>query len=272
MINISKQDFLNLINEYKVNHHESLLLLSQILQLSYSELFFKKYFEISEDELKLLKSYLSRRQNKEPIAKIIEQKEFYGITYKTTRNTLDPRPETELIIDLFLTYYKDKNLKLNILDLGCGTGCIGLSILNLYKNITCDFVDISENALKIAKENAKNLNLLNRSNFYTSNWFSNIKSQYDIIVSNPPYISRNYKLDQETFYDPEIALFSENEGMADITYIISNASNFLFSNGMLFIEIGFDQGKKIKNIKTKLKFIKIEKDLANIERIAIFKL
>ncbi len=272
MINLSKRDFLNLANEYDITFHESLILLSSILNRSYSELFFKNNFEISKDSLNLLKSYLLRRQLREPIAKIIEKKEFYGINFKTTKDTLDPRPETELIIDLFLYHYQNKDLPLHILDLGCGTGCIGLTILNLYKNITCDFVDISEKALKITKENAENLKLSNRSNLIKSNWFSNITSKYDVIISNPPYISKNYPLDSQTSYDPEIALFSENEGMSDITQITSNACEHLKPSGILFIEMGFDQSEKIKNIKTKLKLIKIEKDLLGINRIAVFKL
>ncbi len=272
MINLSKQDFLNLSNEYEVTFHESLILLSPILKRSYSELFFKNNFEISKDDLSLLKSYLLRRQMKEPIAKIIEKKEFYGINFKTTKDTLDPRPETELIIDLFLHYYPNRDQALHILDLGCGTGCIGLTILKLYKNITCDFVDISEKTLKIAKENAENLKLSDRANFIKSNWFSNLSSKYDAIVSNPPYISKNYQLDLETSYDPEIALFSENEGMSDVAYIVSNACAYIKSNGILFIEMGFDQSEKIKNIKTELKLIKIEKDLSHIDRIAVFKL
>ncbi len=272
MINLSKQDFLNLSKEYETTFHESLILLSSILKRSYSELFFKNNFEISKGNLNLLKSYLLRRQKKEPIAKIIEKKEFYGINFKTTKETLDPRPETELIIDLFLYYYRNREQPIHILDLGCGTGCIGLTILKLYKNMTCDFVDISENALKIAKSNAENLKLSNRSNFIKSNWFVNIYSRYDSIVSNPPYISKSYHLDLETLYDPEVALFSENEGMSDVTYIISNAFKYIKSNGMLFIEMGFNQSKKIKSIKTKLKLIKIEKDLSNIDRVAVFKL
>lgn len=272
MINLSKQDFLNLISKYDVIFHEGLIILSAVLNSTYSKLFFKDHFELSKDQVILLNNYLSRRKMKEPIAKIIEKKEFYGIDYKTTKDTLDPRPETELIIDLFLYYYENKNLNLHILDLGCGTGCIGLTILNLYKNAICDFVDISEKALEIAKENAENLDLTKRSSFHISNWFSNIHSKYDVIVSNPPYISKNYKLDSETLYDPEIALFAGNEGITNISSIVSNSYNFLKSDGMLFIEIGFDQSEKIKNIKTSLNFIKVEKDLSNIDRIAIFKL
>jgi len=272
MINLSKQDFLNLINKYEVNSREGFIILSAVLNSSYSELFFKDQFKLSNDEFVLLNNYLARRQMKEPIAKIIEKKEFYGINYKTTKDTLDPRPETELIIDLFSYYFKNKNSTLNILDLGCGTGCIGLTILNLYQNTICDFVDISGKALKIAKENAENLNLLKRSNFYKSDWFSNIYSKYDVIVSNPPYISQNYKLDSETLYDPEIALFAEDNGMSAISYIISNAYNFLKPNGLLFIEIGFDQSEKIKEIKTNLKLVKFGKDLSNINRVVVFKL
>lgn len=271
MITLSKSDLASLSKKYVVNSHEIFILLSDILKLPYSTIFFLNNFELTNEEFILLQSYLKRRESKEPISKIIEKKEFYGVNYITTKDTLDPRPETELIVDLFLNYYQDTKLNLKILDLGCGTGCIGLTILGFYKYAVCDFVDISPKALDIAKRNAKALDLTDRANFNISDWFSNISNKYDVIVSNPPYISRSYNLDAEVWYDPEIALFAEDEGMSAINLIVSKAEEFLNVNGMLFIEIGFDQSEKIRSVKTDLQLVKIEKDLSNIDRIAVFK-
>ncbi|MDR1391437.1 MAG: peptide chain release factor N(5)-glutamine methyltransferase [Holosporales bacterium] len=270
MITLTKSELRALGNFYHVTDKELLILFSSILKKTYSETFFEKSFKISENDFKILKSHLSRRQKMEPISKIIQQKEFYGITYKTNAYTLDPRPETELIIDLFRRHYKDINLNLKILDLGCGTGCIGLTILTLYRNIFCEFVDISPEALNIAVENANNLRLSKRCLFTISDWFSQIDGKYDVILSNPPYISTDYKLEKEVLFDPSIALFAENNGIESIQKIISEAKNFLTSNGMLFMEIGFDQMERVKNIKTKLKIIEIAKDFGGIYRGAVF--
>lgn len=270
MISISKNELKTLSNEYNVRPRECLLLLEDIISISYSKLFFQEKFELTQENFDKWKGYLRRRELKEPIAKILEKKEFYGITYKTNAHTLDPRPETELIIDLFQRYYPDKDAKLHILDLGCGTGCIGLTILSLYQNITCDFVDIAEQTLDVARENAQRLNLLQRSKFIQSNWFANIDCKYDVVLSNPPYISKNYKLEEDVLYDPHIALFAESEGFADIEFIVANSKDYLQPNGMLFVEIGFDQGDKIKSINTTLQLVDVYKDLSNIDRIAVF--
>ncbi len=270
MITISKLDISTLANYHNILQREALLLLADILKSTYSKLFFEKSIQLSGDDLETFKSYLIRRENGEPISKIIQKKEFYGIFYKTTRDTLDPRPETELIVDLFRKNYINENEKLNILDLGAGTGCVGLSILKYYQNAKCSFIDISENALYIAKENAKILNLSQRCDFKISDWFQNITETYDVIVSNPPYISKNYDLEKEVLYDPELALFAENEGMAAYQTIIPTASKFLKSNGLLIIEIGFDQFQKIQEIQTDLTLLKIEKDLSGIYRTCVF--
>lgn len=270
MITISKSDISNLTDLNNVSKKEALLLLADILKSTYSKIFFEKSIQLSSDNFEIFKSYLKRRENGEPISKIIQKKEFYGFLYKTTKDTLDPRPETELIIDLFRSYYKDETAKLNVLDLGSGTGCVGISILKYYKNAKCCFVDISQNALHIAKENARTLDVFQRCEFKISNWFQNVNEIYDVIVSNPPYISENYDLDREVLYDPHLALFAENEGMAAYQSIIPNASKFLKSNGFLILEIGFDQSQKIQKIKTDLNFIKIEKDLSGIERTCVF--
>ena len=257
--------------EYGVSIHGSLILLSNILKSDYSEIFFKKDFEISEAELETLISFLERRGRGEPIAKIIENKEFYGLNFKTTSATLDPRPDTETIIDLFKDYHPNNLEKINILDLGSGTGCLGITILTLFPNATCCFSDISLEALDIAKENAVRLGVFDRSTFRISNWFENINEVFDAIVSNPPYVSDDYELDRETLYDPKIALFAGHDGLDAYNIILPQSQIHLNQNGLLFIEIGFDQLKKIKNITHNLKLIKIGQDLSGIDRVIVFR-
>lgn len=267
---LDRDDFKKLANQNKVSAHEALLLLSKILSEDYSKLFFSKFYELSNEKFELFLSFLSRRRRGEPIAKIIEQKEFYGFPFKTTRDTLDPRPETELIIDLFKKIYSNMNINLRILDLGAGTGCIGITILKLYQNANCCFIDISEDALKIAEENAKTNKVYERSTFLKSNWFKNVKSKFDVIVSNPPYVEREYSLDAETKYDPEIALFAENHGMEAFNQILAVATKFINPDGYLFMEIGYNQLQALTNIKTNLVLKIVEKDLAGFDRVCVF--
>ena len=171
---------------------------------------------------------------------------------------------------MFTKYYTNTNEHLKILDLGCGTGCIGLSILLLYNNAELHLVDISQKALEIAEINAKSLEVIDRCKLIKSNWFEKINNTYDVIVSNPPYISNDYKLDKEVLYDPPEALFSGSDGMNAYNVILPEASLYLKSNGKLFIEIGYNQLSKIKQLNTNLKIIDITKDLNNIDRVVTF--
>lgn len=267
---ITRNNLKEICNNYNIPIREVLLLLQDVLCINYTELFFKDAILLSELQYSLFIEYVKRRSNSEPISKIIGYKYFYNNKFYTSRFTLDPRPETELIVELFTKYYTNTNEYLKILDLGCGTGCIGLSILLLYCNAELHLVDISQKALEVAEVNAKSLKLINRCKLIKSNWFEQITDTYDVIVSNPPYISNNYKLDKEVLYDPPEALFAGNEGMDAYNVILPNAPLYLKSNGKLFIEIGYDQLNKIKQIQTNLKIIEITKDLNNINRIVTF--
>ena len=255
----------NLFN--KINRKEAVILLADVLNKTYSEVFFGKNIKITEEQFLKFQSYVKRRLLHEPIAKIIEYKEFYGIRFKTTKDTLDPRPETELLIDLTKKYF-DQNEKFSVLDLGCGTGCIGLTIAKIFSNVSVDLCDISKKALEITKYNMKSLNLENRCNIIHSNWFDNIHTKYDLIVSNPPYIANDYKLDADTLYDPDIALYGGINGLDAYYNILSNASKYL--KKLLMIEIGFDQAESITHIKTDLHLISIFNDLSNHPRVALY--
>ena len=271
MKTLTKQELQNLAMNHRISYHEILLLLSHVMNVEYSRLFFEKSYDISEDDYKNLHRFLSRRNEGEPIAKILETKEFYAFSFKTTKDTLDPRPETELLIDLFKRYHLDNSQSLQILDLGAGTGCIGITLLKFFPNAVCCFSDISEKALSVAQENATRHQVLNRSEFVQSDWFENINKKFDAIISNPPYVATSYELDRETLYDPEIALFAGNDGMDAYRNILPNASKYLKLDGLLFLEIGYDQSEKIKQIPSELKLIRIEHDLAGIKRACIFR-
>jgi release factor glutamine methyltransferase len=270
MIEITKSQLLSLAKKYDVTPREALNLLSEITATQYDILFFEKTYQVTQLSIETLYNFLMRRGKGEPIAKIIQKKEFYESEFKTNEHTLDPRPETELIVDLFRKYHQNIDIKLKILDLGCGTGCIGLSIMKLYQNVTCNFADISENALAVAKENASRLNLSTRCNFIISNWFSNIDNKYDIIVSNPPYVTDNYELDNGASFDPPISLFAGKEGMDSYKVILPDICKFLKYRAKLFLEIGFDQKNKVLALANNLKLLESAKDAAGIFRTMVF--
>ncbi|MBR1479507.1 MAG: peptide chain release factor N(5)-glutamine methyltransferase [Alphaproteobacteria bacterium] len=267
---LSKAKLLTLATQEAVSQKDALLLLAFILKTTYSRLFFKKEFLVSDLELTCLKSFLSRRGKGEPIAKILQRREFYGAMFKTTRDTLDPRPETELIIDLFREHYLATQAELQLLDLGAGTGCIGLSLLRYYPNARCCFVDISEKALDVVKDNAEALGVWEQCSFIKSDWFEDVSGSFDAILSNPPYVALGYNLDVETAFDPPVALFAGSDGMSAYARILPQAPSFLKPDGLLYLEIGFDQVQKITQIRTSLQLLKIEKDLAGIPRTCVF--
>jgi len=271
MKTLTKYELQNLAIIYDISYHETLLILAHILNVEYTYLFFEKSYDLSEDDYKTLNLFLSRRNKGEPISKIFEKKEFYGLNFKTTKDTLDPRPETELLIDLFKKYHLNSSQNLQILDLGSGTGCIGITLLKLFPNALCCFADISAKALSITRENSKMHQVLDRSEFIRSDWFENIDKKFDVIISNPPYVATSYELDRETLYDPEAALFAGSDGMEAYRNILPNASNYLKPDGLLLLEIGYNQAEKIKQISSDLSLLHMERDLAGIRRACVFR-
>ncbi|MDR1289492.1 MAG: peptide chain release factor N(5)-glutamine methyltransferase [Holosporales bacterium] len=233
---LNKSDLVGLAESFGIPPRETLLLLAHILSTNYTSLFFAKETHIPDVDYRTFLDYLRRHSTGEPIAKIIEKKEFYGLEFKTTRDTLDPRPETEKIIDLFREGYPDTTVSLGILDLGAGTGCIGITILSLYPAAECTFVDIDEKALNIARYNSENLGVSSRSKFIESDWFSMVEGKFDAIVTNPPYVREDYDLRGGTLFDPPLALFGGFDGQRDVHNILRSATKYLKTNGILIME------------------------------------
>ena len=244
------------------------ILIAHLLGLSQPEkIIFELDKEISQEVYDRFISLVKRRLNFEPIAYIVGYKHFWKQVYKVDKNVLIPRPETEFIIDLVLKRLQNrKNEKLRILDLGTGSGCIILSLLNELKNSFGVAVDISDKALDIAKINADNLQLSQRVKFIKSNWFDALseREKFDIIVSNPPYIAKDeWQILPKNVkdFEPSIALNDGKDGLESYKIIAQSGKNFLNKGGMIVLEIGYNQKNlvkiflKIKGIQ--LNFIKI---------------
>lgn len=227
---------------------------------------------------KITKSYfelIDRRIKREPIAYITNKQSFWNDEFKVTKDTLIPRPETELILESVISYFPDKKIDLNIADLGTGSGCIIISLLQEYINASGIGIDISKEAIKIANENKKLLKNHERLKLLDEDYAEYNLNGFDIIVSNPPYISQNSLDIQKDVYDyePHLALFSKNNGIEAYNKIISNLASRIDKNFFLFLEIGLGQASEVTKLLKNNGFTEIltKADLANIPRCVIAK-
>ena len=215
---------------------------------------------IEKTQEELISSILKKRIKREPLAYIFKEWDFYGETFYLDKNSLIPRQDTELMVDLVLNQF-DKKSKLNILDLGTGSGVIGITLSKFYPNSLITISDISPKALKVANKNIKKHKVSN-VNSIESNWFVAFKEEkfFDLILTNPPYIAKGdvHLTNLEINYEPSNALVSANNGFSDIFKIIDSAANFLKPQGKLFIEHGYTQADKVKNYLQKKYFDAIE--------------
>ena len=227
---------------------------------------------------KITKSYfklIDRRIKREPIAYITNKQSFWNDEFKVTKDTLIPRPETELILESVISYFPDKKIDLNIADLGTGSGCIIISLLQEYINASGIGIDISKEAIKIANENKKLLKNHERLKLLEEDYAEYNLNGFDIIVSNPPYISQDSLDIQKDVYDyePHLALFSKNNGIDAYNKIISNLASRIDKNFFLFLEIGLGQASEVTKLLKNNGFTEIltKVDLANIPRCVIAK-
>tara|TARA_B100000902_G_scaffold280911_1_gene266775 strand:- start:1569 stop:2471 length:903 start_codon:yes stop_codon:yes gene_type:complete len=249
---------------------ESRFILEQTLKVKHQYLIKNSNQLIETNKFKQIMSYVVQRLSYKPLAYIFKEWKFYDMKFFLTNNVLIPRQDTELVIDLILEkYHRQKNI--DILDLGAGSGVIGIVLANKFKNANVLLSDISSDAIDIAKKNILFHKLKNISTI-KSDWFTNITNKkFDLIISNPPYINKSdsHLKNKELLFEPKNALISEQKGYADIIKVIKLSPKFLNSNGALYIEHGYNQSKKIKELFLKNNFIKIKqkKDLNGIIRI-----
>ena len=228
---------------------------------------------IEEQNLKYFKKLVHERATRKPIAYLLNKKSFWNSEFNVNKNTLIPRPDTEIILEQILKFTKNKNY-LNILDIGVGSGCILLSVLKERKNFYGTGIDISRNSLDICKMNAKKLLLERRVKFFKSDVDKFAIGKYDLIVSNPPYIKTSdlkYLESDVIKFEPKLALDGGLDGLSVIRKVIKKSSELLKKNGKFILEIGFDQKNKvIKLLNNKGFYINSTvKDLANNDRCII---
>ena len=214
---------------------------------------------IDPNKFKQIMGLVTERISNKPLAHILKEWKFYDIELHINSNVLIPRQDTELLIDLIREKYSNHE-KIDILDLGTGSGAIGIALGSKFKNANILLSDISLNATNIAKKNVLRHKLQNIS-VIQSDWFAKIpKKQFEVIVSNPPYIDKSdpHLQDEGLLYEPQEALISEQEGYADIIKIIKLSPKFLKPNGTLYIEHGYNQHKKVHQLFLDNNFTKIE--------------
>ena len=236
-------------NKISTNILDSEILLSKTLNKSREKILINLDQKISKNDIFVFQKYLIRRSNNEPIAYILKEKEFWSKKFYVSRDTLIPRPETELLVDRLSKLYKNK--KVSILDIGTGTGCIILSLLMSLKHSTGFGVDISKKAILIAKKNAFFHNLSKRVKFLNKPFQCIYDKKFDLIVSNPPYVMRKdlkNLSDDIRRYEPIMALDGGNDGLDLIKKVIYKSIKILKINGMLALEIGNEQNIKVSKI------------------------
>lgn len=226
---------------------------------------------IEEKQAKQYMEEIEKLKNGYPIQYITGNQEFMGFNYKVSEDVLIPQPDTEILVEEVIKISKSfQNKNNDILDLCCGSGCIGISIAKILSNTNVTLSDISKKAIKIAKQNAEKLNV--KVDILQSDLFENINKQYEIIVSNPPYIRTNIikNLPIEVQNEPIIALDGGEDGLIFYKEIIEEAPKYLKNGGYLCLEIGFDQKQDVETLMQKnFEYINTVKDLSSNDRVVI---
>ena len=248
------------------------ILTAYALQIPISELSLKINEQVSGEMTSKLEKLILRRTHREPISKILGRREFWGRTFSINENVLDPRGDTETLIEFVI----EKPVK-SVLELGTGSGAIAITLACEWKEVHVTAIDISEEALSLAKSNAEKFNVQNKIDFFKSDWFEAVKGSFDLIISNPPYIGLIEKDEISTEvikYDPEISLFAGRDGLDAYRRIIPSLPKFLNPDGFVALETGASQSNQVKNMMNAVGFIdvKIVKDLSGKDRLVAAKL
>lgn len=258
----------------ETNSLDARIILKEIFNFDEKELILNSDLILSESKISKVQKIITRRLNFEPVSKIFGKRDFYNSTFSISDDVLDPRPETENIVEIANNFILEKGYE-SFIDLGTGSGCIILSILKENKNLTAVGVDISIDAINIAKKNSKDMNLEKRSSFLVSNWLSSIYSSYDLIISNPPYIPSDEIITLSKTvknFDPLISLDGGQDGLKCYKEIAQDINRVINKNGRVILEIGYNQAHDVIKIfeSKEFKLLKIYNDINGLNRILTF--
>ena len=249
-------------------------LTARVLGCSRIDLYLSYDRPLEEKELSPLREFIKRRGSREPLQYILGDVEFMGKKFFCDRRALIPRPETEELIGVLAARYESIEKPKHICDVGCGSGVIGISLAYLWKDSLINMIDLSEDALQLSRENIKLSGIsLDRFNVLKSNLLSDTQENFDLIVSNLPYIeSKDIELlDEELKHEPKTALDGGSDGITLIKELISQSKSLLLEGGMIALEIGDGQAETVSDVLLEEGYKKIEslKDISQIDRFVV---
>lgn len=249
------------------------ILVAHVLNADTSVTFLRNDMPLTDAQNARLEQLVQRRIAREPVSRIVGQREFWGLPFEVTSATLDPRADTEVLVSAVIDHKHRYKAAPRILDLGTGTGCIMLALLHAIPDATGVAIDQSEEALQVARRNAVANNLADRVQFARMSWAEALSGPFDIVVSNPPYLSADdmAQLSPEVRYDPARALFGGDDGLACYRAIIGDVRRVAQSPGLLALEVGLGQAGQVAALLEDAAFrvVEIRSDLAAIPRCLV---
>jgi len=255
------------------------VLLAHVMEISAERVFGYPETVLTDAQISCLSSLSERRSNREPLARVVGEKEFWSLPFQLSNDTLVPRPETETVVEAVLDQLVNRHAAVRVLDMGTGSGCLLISLLSELSYGVGVGVDISDGALRIAKENASRNGVGERAQFIQNDWCQGladvVDDNFDIIISNPPYIpfSEIETLEPEVSkHEPRRALDGGEDGLDFYRSLLHDTQNLLGPTGVLALEIGWDQAASVEDLGRRegLRLLDKRRDLAGIARCVVF--
>lgn len=248
-------------------------LLCDILHIDRTALFLESSQILSATHIEAITHIMMQRAHRVPVARILGEREFWGLSFGLNEATLEPRPDSETLIETTLHLIQDKDASLRLLDLGTGSGCLLLALLHNLPHATGLGIDIADRALDQARTNAAQLHLAERATFKINHWVENLTEKFDIILSNPPYIPSKdipFLMPEVRDHDPLIALDGGHDGLVIYRELIPCLPALLKPHGKTVLEVGHDQAEHVASLMAKLyQSVTITKDLNGLDRCVV---